>query len=130
MSETAVKDPFDDIEEDEALFSSFEPEPTKTPEEIEKAVKAANSVGEKQGFQKRAKPKKRQMRRSQYYQTGRSEQIAFRGTEDDKDEVHALCEKHDWVKGQLLRYALDALNEKLADPKAEFWDSRNFEGVE
>ena len=70
------------------------------------------------------------MRRSQFYKTGRSAAIAMKGREEDKIRINEVCEKQDWVQGQLLEYALDALIEKIASPDDAFWAGHNFEGVD
>ena len=94
---------------------------------LERVVKA---VGEKRGFAKRSKPRVKRMRRSRYYETGRSEQIAIKGREVDKARLTKICDSQDWVQGQALQYALDALAEKIADPQNEFWAERSLNGVD
>ncbi len=133
MDGQTIVDPFADDGMNEAL-AAFKPKPVTKPDApaakaTERAVKAADRAAADQGFstRKRMKPKQR---RSKYYQTGRSEQIAIKGKEEDKLRLAAMCDKQDWVQGQLLQYALDALSEKIADPKSNFWADRNFNGVE
>jgi hypothetical protein len=133
MDGQAIIDPFSDDGMNEAL-SAFKPKPAAKPSApemraTERAVKAADRAAADQGFssRKRLKPKRR---RSKFYETGRSTQIAIKGKEEDKVRLNAMCDKQDWVQGQLLQYALDALAEKIADPKSNFWADRNFNGVE
>lgn len=123
----------DDDSESEELFASFAPQPvTERPsaDKKNKAKKAVERVAETSGFRKREKIKKGTMRRSQFYQTGRNTQIAMKGRSEDKERIAALCNKHEWVQGQLMQYALDALEEKLGDPSSPFWSDRSFEGVD
>lgn len=134
MSENSgMRSAFGDDSEAEDLLASFSPKPLKpSVDDKPSAVveKAVEQVAEKRGFQKRAKPKKKAMRRSQFYKTGRSAAIAMKGREEDKVRINAICDKHDWVQGQLLEYALDALAEKIASPDDAFWTDHNFEGVD
>ena len=129
--EGGIRSAFDDEDGDD-LLASFAPKPavTSPPVQDAKAVQAVEKVAEKRGFQKRAKPKKGVMRRSQFYQTGRNAQIAMKGRAEDKERITAMCDRQDWVQGQLIQYALDALQEKLADPADPFWSDRSFEGVD
>lgn len=129
--EGGIRSAFDDDDGDD-LLASFAPKPAvdAPPVQSAKAVQAVERVAEKRGFQKRAKPKKGVMRRSQSYQTGRNAQIAMKGRAEDKARISSICEEHDWVQGQLIQYALDALEEKLRDPADPFWSERSFEGVD
>ena len=130
-NEGGIRSAFDDEDGDD-LLASFSPKPAITPPPAQdvKTVQAVEKVAEKRGFQKRAKPKKGAMRRSQFYQTGRNAQIAMKGRAEDKERIVAICDRQDWVQGQLIQYALDALQEKLADPEDSFWSDRSFEGVD
>lgn len=129
--EGGIRSAFDDDNGDD-LLASFAPKPAVAPSPAQdaKAVQAVERVAEKRGFQKRAKPKKGVMRRSQFYQTGRNAQIAMKGRAEDKERIGAICDRQDWVQGQLIQYALDALQEKLTDPADPFWSDRSFEGVD
>lgn len=129
--EGGIRSAFGDEDRDD-LLASFAPKPavTSPPVQDAKVVQAVEKVAEKRGFQKRAKPKKGVMRRSQFYQTGRNAQIAMKGRAEDKERIVAICDRQDWVQGQLIQYALDALQEKLADPADPFWSDRSFEGVD
>lgn len=129
--EGGIRSAFDDEDGDD-LLASFAPKPAVAapPAQDENDVQAVEKVAEKRGFQKRAKPKKGVMRRSQYYQTGRNAQIAMKGRAEDKERIGAICDRQDWVQGQLIQYALDALQEKLTDPADPFWSDRSFEGVD
>ena len=129
--EGGIRSAFDDEDGDD-LLASFAPKPAITTPQVQdaKAVQAVEKVAEKRGFQKRAKPKKGVMRRSQFYQTGRNAQIAMKGRAEDKERIATICDRQDWVQGQLIQYALDALQEKLADPADPFWSDRSFEGVD
>jgi hypothetical protein len=128
-----IRSAFEDDDETNDLLSGFAPKPlsaSKPSAQSEITEKAVEQVAQKRGFQKRAKPKKKAMRRSQFYQTGRNTQIAVKGRAEDKERIAALCGQQDWVQGQLIEYALDALVEKIADPQSDFWKDRNFEGVD
>lgn len=129
--EGGIRSAFDDEDGDD-LLASFAPKPAVSPLPAQDAkdVQAVEKVAEKRGFQKRAKPKQGVMRRSQFYQTGRNAQIAMKGRAEDKERIGAICDRQDWVQGQLIQYALDALQEKLADPADPFWSDRSFEGVD
>ena len=130
--EGGIRSAFDDDDDGGDLLASFAPKPAVSapPVQDAKTVQAVERVATKRGFQKRAKPKKGVMRRSQFYQTGRNAQIAMKGRAEDKARIADICEKHDWVQGQLVQYALDALEEKLSDPADPFWSDRSFEGVD
>ena len=54
----------------------------------------------------------------------------MKGRGEDKQRIDDTCNKQEWVKGQLLKHALDALVENIADPDSPFWDNQNFEGVD
>lgn len=129
--EGGIRSAFDDDDGDD-LLASFAPKPAVAPPPVQdaKTVQAVERVAEKRGFQKRAKPKKGAMRRSQYYQTGRNAQIAMKGRVEDKERIATICDQQDWVQGQLIQYALDALQEKLSDPSDPFWSDRSFDGVD
>ncbi len=133
MDGQAIIDPFSDDGMNEQL-AAFKPQPIAKPDapvkkRQERAVKAADRAAADNGFtsRKRVKPKQR---RSRLYETGRSEQIAIKGKKDDKARLAAICDSQDWVQGQLLQYALDALEAKLSDPQDKFWESHNFHGVD
>ena len=62
------------------------------------------------------------------YRTGRSQQFNMRARMEDKNRFNTLCNEHDWVQGQALQYALDALEEKISNPNSGFWNNRSFRG--
>lgn len=134
MSENnGMRSAFGDDSEGDDLLASFAPKPLNpAAHETPAAVleKVVEEVAEKRGFQKRAKPKKKAMRRSQFFRTGRSTPITMKGRDEDKSRITEICDKQDWVQGQLLAYALDALAEKISDPENEFWTDHNYEGVD
>ena len=132
--ESAMKSAFEFDDELDDVLGKFEPKPKEESKPVhdlqDSLERVAQDVAEKRGFAKRAKPKVKRMRRSQYYQTGRSEQIPIRGRAEDKKLLEDMCKSQEWVKGQALQYALDALAEKIADPESEFWKERQFYGVD
>lgn len=133
MSEAQIVDPFADDESDK-VAATFKPTPIPTEEKkaAEKmAIAAADSVAEKQGFTARKKPKKKsKFRRSDNLRTGRNELISIKGRLEDKERLNAVTEGREWVNGQTLRYALDALQEKIDNPQDKFWQTHNFHGVD
>ena len=70
------------------------------------------------------------MRRSQYYRTGRNTQLNIKARLDDRERLKILCNQQEWVAGQALEYALDALEQKLKNEDDEFWQQRLLRGVE
>lgn len=130
MSTENLKNPFDDDEDDLELLGTFKPTPKQDIKQKSKQIAAADKVSVEQGFTSRKQKPKPKMRRSAMYQTGRSQQIPIRGTVVDQARVDRLCNNQDWVKGQMLQYALDALEDKLKEPNDPFWETRNISGVE
>lgn len=122
--------PFAEDNDAAALLDSFDtPKPKAPAADIERTAKAAEAVGEKGGFHSRAK-KKKKVRRSASYETGRNTPISLKGYEADAKLINRLCDQQEWVKGQAFQYALAALAEKIEDPESEFWNERNFQGVD
>jgi len=109
--EGGIRSAFEDDDGDD-LLASFAPKPEVAPSPAQdaKAVQAVERVAEKRGFQK--------------------PQIAMKGRAEDKERIASICDRQDWVQGQLIQYALDALQEKLADSADPFWSDRSFEGVD
>ncbi len=70
------------------------------------------------------------MRRSRYYRTGRNTQLNIKVRLDDRERIKILCDQQEWVAGQALEYALDALEQKLKNEEDEFWQQRLLRGVE
>lgn len=70
------------------------------------------------------------MRRSRYYRTGRNTQLNIKVRPEDRDRIKDFCDRQEWVVGQALEYALDALEEKLKDDRDAFWKERIYNGVE
>jgi len=119
--------------EPEAVVAPVTPRPKPAPAPKQaKALspeKAAEAVSEKAGFHSRKKNKKK-VRRSASYETGRNKPISLKGRDEDYALLNKLCDAQEWVKGQALQYALEALAEKVADPESPFWDERNYHGVD
>lgn len=141
MTDSALTDPFADDEAD-AFAATFKPKP-KTEEAVKTApakksaplktadvVKVADKVAAEEGFSSRKPKKKKTFRRSDNFRTGRNEHIGVKVRIEEKNRLAEIAEERDWVYGQVIQYALDALQEKIADPGDKFWESRNFHGVE
>lgn len=129
MDKGDLNDPFADDEDTADIAASFTPTPITKPK-LETAKKAADATASKQGFSTRTVKKKSKFKRSDNFRTGRNEHIAVKGRLEDKQRLAAISDERDWVNGQTLQYALDALQEKIADPQNKFWQNRNFHGVE
>ena len=132
--------PFAEDHDTAAIFDAFDdPKPKKrrriepdnddSDKAVTDAMKAAEHVADRKGFSRRAKTKTR-IRRSAMYETGRSRQISVKGRDEDFDRLAKLCDAQDWVKGQALQYALDALELMLEEPEGAFWKDRNLHGVD
>ena len=139
MPKDGIANVFDDTDDDEVaeLLSGFEATPVVdeaasplSPKD-QAVVAAADNVGQKMGYAKRSRPKKKSvMRRSGSYRTGRSEFVGLKTTPEVKSRLGDLTNAHDWVNGQLLAYALDALQEKIDNPDDPFWEIHQFHGVD
>ena len=70
------------------------------------------------------------MRRSRYYRTGRNTQLNIKVRPEERERIKEFCDLQEWVVGQALEYALDALEEKLKDEQDAFWKERIYRGVE
>jgi len=126
-----LKNPFDLDDDDLSEITAFKPQEVSDQPKNDPKIAAADSVSEEQGFKTiRRRRKTKKMRRSAFYQTGRSKQIPMRGTEKDYERIEQICDERDWVRGQMLTYALDALLEKIENPEDPFWEERNFSGVD
>jgi len=140
MPKDGIANVFDDTDDEDAvdLLGGFEPTPMEpvaagAPLSAKDSarVAAADNVGAKMGFSKRTKAKKKSvMRRSGSYRTGRSEFIGLKTTPEVKGRLSDLTNAHDWVNGQLLAYALDALEEKIDNPDDPYWETHQFHGVD
>lgn len=134
MDGKAINDPFANDEAADAFASSFQP---ARREEIDvakpaqvSAMKAADSVGAEQGFSSRTRKKKPKFRRSDSFRTGRSELLSIKTRAEDKAKLAEITDQREWVNGQTLQYALDALQEKIDNPQDSFWETHNFHGVD
>ena len=135
MSGTQMTDPFADEEEIDAIAASFKPAPTTekkpaAPLKTQAVVKVADKVAADQGFTTRKSRKKPKFRRSDNLRTGRNELLSLKTRLEEKERLAAIANDREWVNGQVLQYALDALEEKIANPGDKFWETRNFHGVE
>ena len=139
MPKDGIANVFDDTDDEDVadLLGDFEPTPATSgtvallSAKDQAVVAAADNVGQKMGYAKRTRPKKKSvMRRSGSYRTGRSEFVGIKTTPEVKSRVGELTNAHDWVNGQLLAYALDALQEKIDKPDDPFWETHQFHGVD
>ena len=134
-SDTAFKDDWEDIDSESAeLASGFGIKPiaqtTEEADKVEQRVKSADNVSKRQGFSEPKRKKRKTFRRSDNLRTGRNELISIKGRIEDKQRISAMAEDREWVNGQTLQYALDALAEKIENPEDKFWQTRNFHGVD
>ncbi|MEL6170389.1 MAG: hypothetical protein AAFR02_00040 [Pseudomonadota bacterium] len=134
MDSSKIHDPFADDDAADAFAASFKPagageidiaKPAKS-----SALKAADSVAAKQGFSSRKRKTKPKFRRSDNFRTGRSELLSIKTRAEDKAKLAEITEQREWVNGQTLQYALDALQEKINNPQDPFWETHNFHGVD
>jgi hypothetical protein len=134
MNNKALHDPFSEDDEADALAASFAPVPkadekAASPEQAP-AIKAADTVAAEQGFTARKRSKKKAFRRSDNFRTGRNVPITIKARAEDRARLDKLAGERSWVNGQILQYALDALEEKINDPQDSFWETHNFHGVD
>lgn len=139
----------DEGEFDQIDVSDFEPRPKRNMRKLhkEKIRGATLEVGfqdrggavvppsttqkrSKRGGKSKVLPTKNLMRRSMYYRTGRSTQFNMKVRSEVRERFRDLCEAQEWVGGQALQYALDALQEKIENSHDPFWNDRNYRGVE
>ena len=134
MDTKTLNDPFADDGEADALAASFAPVPKpdakETPPAQDRAVKAADTVAEQQGFTARRRSRKKSFRRSDNLRTGRNIPKTIKMREEEVNTLDKLAKERSWVNGQTLQYALDALQEKINDPQDSFWETHNFHGVD
>ena len=83
-----------------------------------------------QGFTERRPRRKTKFKRSDKFRTGRNVPITIKARAEDRDALAKLGKERQWVNGQTLQYALDALAEKINDPQDSFWETHNFHGVD
>lgn len=55
------------------------------------------------------------------YRTGRNQQLNLRVSAEDAHRFDEIAAQFGWIKGQMLSYALDALEVQLRDPASRFW---------
>jgi len=134
MQAKSLHDPFADDGEADDFAASFAPTPkidTQQPPARQAAViKAADAVGANQGFTSRKRKKKTTFKRSDNFRTGRNIPITVKARAEEKAMLERLANEREWVNGQTLQYALDALQEKINDPQDSFWKSHNYHGVD
>lgn len=134
MDQAKIHDPFADDDAADSFAASFAPTPLPKIEEAKpaqaSAIKAADSVAAEQGFSARKRKKKSTFRRSDNFRTGRNALLSIKARPEDKAKLAAITDEREWVNGQTLQYALDALEEKINNPQDSFWESHNFHGVD
>ena len=129
-----LHDPFADDDEADAFAASFAPapklEPEQPPAKQTAVIKAADSVAVEQGFTSRKRKKKSTFRRSENFRTGRNVPFTVKVRAEDREALERFAQERQWVNGQTLQYALDALQEKINNPQDSFWENHNFHGVD
>lgn len=129
-----LHDPFADDDEADAFAASFAPVPKTTTEEPPAkkaaAITAADSVAVDQGFTTRKRKKTPKFKRSENFRTGRNVPLTVKARAEEKETLERLAKERQWVNGQTLQYALDALMEKIDNPQDSFWETHNFHGVD
>ena len=134
MQTKSLHDPFADDGEADAFAASFAPTPKadieQPPAKQAAAIKAADSVSADQGFTARKRKKKSTFKRSDNFRTGRNIPITVKARAEEKATLEKLASEREWVNGQTLQYALDALQEKINDPQDTFWETHNYHGVD
>ena len=134
MDTKPLHDPFADDDEADQFAASFAPTPKaeaeQPPAKQASAITAADSVAAEQGFTTRKRRKKSTFRRSDNFRTGRNVPVTIKARSEDKETLEKIASDRQWVNGQTLQYALDALMEKINDPQDSFWETHNFHGVD
>lgn len=134
MDTKPLHDPFADDDEADQFAASFAPTPKaeveQAPAKQASAITAADSVSAEQGFTTRKRKKKSTFRRSDNFRTGRNVPVTIKARSEDKETLEKIASDRQWVNGQTLQYALDALMEKIDDPQDSFWETHNFHGVD
>lgn len=135
MDTKQIHDPFADDDEADAFAASFAPAPSgpvvaERPAQETSTIKAADSIAADQGFTSRKRRKKTKFKRSDNFRTGRNVPITIKARAEDKEALEKMAGERQWVNGQTLQYALDALQEKINNPQDSFWETHNFHGVD
>lgn len=134
MDTKSLHDPFADDGEADAFAASFAPAPKveakQPPAKKAVAIAAADAVAADQGFTARKRKKKSTFKRSDNFRTGRNIPITVKARAEEKAMLEKLASEREWVNGQTLQYALDALQEKINDPQDTFWETHNYHGVD
>ena len=132
MDTKKIHDPFADDDEADAFAASFAPTPSGpvVAEQAASTIKAADSIAVDQGFTSRKRRKKTKFKRSDNFRTGRNVPITIKARADEKETLEKMADERQWVNGQTLQYALDALQEKINNPQDSFWETHNFHGVD
>lgn len=133
MEAKQIHDPFADDDEADEFAASFKPmpsQPADPPASKVSSIKAADAVATDQGFTARKPRKKSKFKRSENFRTGRNVPITIKARAEDKACLEKFASERQWVNGQTLQYALDALQEKINNPQDSFWETHNFHGVD
>jgi hypothetical protein len=95
---------------DVADFTPAKPAPAASPE-------AVRRVAERAEFPSREPARKRPNRKPRCYRTGRNAQFTIKADPDVVAEFYKITEEQEWVLGETLERAVDALKKEIA--KAE-----------
>ena len=99
---------FDPIAPPAVDTSGFEPRPE--PPRRHPDLVAVRRISEASAFPSRQSPDRPLRRR----RTGRNIQLNIKVSQATADELYRLADEQDWVLGETLEYALEALRAKLA----------------
>ena len=94
--------------EEDLDLSQFTPQQTAKAEQP--SPEAVRAVAEGAKFQSREPAKKRQQRR---YRTGRNIQLNTKVTMSTRDGFYEISDRYNWVLGETLERALQALRREL-----------------
>ena len=95
------------------LMPTTEPGEDDNEPSLEDVRKVAEKAGWKSREGKSSKAKKKPTRKRRVYRTGRNEQFNNRVRPQVIDGFHQIAEQKNWVMGETLEHALEALQEKL-----------------
>ena len=105
--------------EEDLDLSQFTP---RKPAKVEQpAPEAIRAVAEGAKFQSREPSKPAKQRQQRRYRTGRNIQLNTKVTMSTRDGLYEICDRYNWVLGETLERALQALRR---DSKRKAWPRR------
>jgi len=84
------------------------------PEKVRAVAEASNFSSREPKAQKPTVPAKREPRR---HRTGRNVQLNLKASQETVDAFYAISDKNDWVLGETLEMAIQALQRELQPKK-------------